>query len=132
MCDYSLEHYRSRPARQSEPYETNRFPSGSIGFVVPGDQSVAICMTCDTRLILDNIPEILQTRLGIGPREDVVFTRLETGTYRDGIRFDNGRAVTLQELGTGVRAVVHDALSDPLPHMKPDVVVPRAMPELVD
>ncbi len=36
MCDYSLEAYRSRPAQQGEVYETIRFPSGSVGFVVAG------------------------------------------------------------------------------------------------
>ena len=47
MCDYSLEMYQSRPAQQGEEYISNRFPSGSIGFVSPGDQSIAICMACD-------------------------------------------------------------------------------------
>ena len=32
MCDYSLEMYGSRPAREGEIYVTTRFPSGSIGF----------------------------------------------------------------------------------------------------
>ena len=132
MCDYSLEHYPSRPARQGEPYETNRFPSGSIGFVVPGDQSVAICMTCDTRIKLENIPPTLQARLNAGASELVTFTRLETGTYRDGVRFGNGRAITLQELGTGVKATVQDALIKPLPEFVPYARVPQELPELVD
>lgn len=125
MCDYSLEHYQSRPARQGEPYETTRFTSGSIGFIVPGDQSVAICMTCDMRVKLENIPASLQTRLAIGAVESVTFTRLETGTYRDGVRFANGSAVTLQELGTGVKASVSDALVEPLPEFVPYAKVPR-------
>jgi hypothetical protein len=37
MCDYSLEQYRSRPARVGESYLTHRFPSGTIGFIAPGD-----------------------------------------------------------------------------------------------
>ena len=125
MCDYSLEHYQSRPARQGEPYVTTRFPSGSIGFIVPGDQSVAVCMTCDMRLKLENITAPLQARLGIGAHELVTFTRLETGTYRDGVRFANGSAVTLQELGSGVRASVYDALADPLPEFVPYAQAPR-------
>ena len=32
MCDYSLEHYRSRPAQLGEKYETHQFESRSIGF----------------------------------------------------------------------------------------------------
>ena len=35
MCDYSLEMYQSRPAQQGEEYISNRFRSGSVGFVSP-------------------------------------------------------------------------------------------------
>jgi hypothetical protein len=111
MCDYSLEHYHSRPAQEGEEYISNRFPSGSIGFVVPGDQSVAVCMACDMRLKLANIPAGLQSRLGIAETAPAEFARFNSGPYRDGVRFEDGQAVTLQELGTGVRAWVVDALS---------------------
>jgi hypothetical protein len=52
MCDYSLEAYRSRPARLGERYETHRFESYSIGFIAPGDPSTAVCMAYDTKLRL--------------------------------------------------------------------------------
>jgi hypothetical protein len=119
MCDYSLEHYQSRPARQGEQYVSNRFPSGSIGFVVPGDQSVAVCMTCDTRLKLENIPVMMQTGLGLSPAETVTFVRIEGGFYHDGVRFENGRVLSLQELGPGITAWLEDALAAPLPHLDP-------------
>ena len=115
MCDYSLEHYHSRPAQQDEDYVTNRFTSGSVGFIVPGDPSIAICVACDMRLALAGIPPPLQSRLGISGCELVTFTRLETGLYRDGVRFANGQAVTLQELGSGVTARLFDALAKPIP-----------------
>ena len=114
MCDYSLEHYQSRPARQGEEYVTNRFPSGSIGFVVPGDQSVAICMTCDMRLKLHSLPILMRARLNVTDTEVVTFARLDTGLYRDGVRLSNGRTLSLQELGPGIKAQVVDALADPL------------------
>jgi hypothetical protein len=110
MCDYSLEHYQSRPAVEGEEYVSNRFPSGSIGFVVPGDQSVAVCMACDMRLRLAAIPAGLQSRLGVSETDRATFTQFSTGLYRDAVRFDNGQAVTLQELGTGVHVWVEDAL----------------------
>ena len=56
MCDYSLEMYRSRPARTEERYTTYRFPSGSVGFIAPGDPATAICMSCDTTLKLAKGP----------------------------------------------------------------------------
>ena len=102
MCDYSLEMYASRPARKSEKYVTTRFPSGSIGLASPGDCTTAVCVQYDTRLKLENISSDLQSRLGVKPQEDVVFARLEHGAYRDGIRFGNGKEVSLQLLGSGV------------------------------
>lgn len=115
MCDYSLEHYHSRPAEQDEEYVTNRFTSGSVGFIVPGDPSIAVCMACDMRLAIAGIPQSVQTRIGISGCELATFTRLDTGLYRDSVRFANGQAVSLQELGSGVTARLYDALLKPIP-----------------
>jgi len=102
MCDYSLEMYASRPARESEKYVTTRFPSGSIGLAVPGDCQTAVCVQYDTHLKLANISSDLQNRLGIGAEEEVIFARLEHGAYRDGVKFANGKEISLQLLGAGV------------------------------
>jgi len=113
MCDYSLEAYRSRPARQGERYKTSRFPSGSIGFTAPGDGLTAVCMACDTRLALEGLSDAVQEACGVGPAAEATFTRLETRLYRDAVRFDNGAELSLQRLGPGVEAHVLDALSEP-------------------
>lgn len=42
MCDYSLEHYRSRPAQLGEKYESHQFECRSIGFIAPGDAGTAV------------------------------------------------------------------------------------------
>jgi hypothetical protein len=60
MCDYSLEMYASRPARESEKYTTTRFPSGSIGLSVPGDCKTAVCVQYNMRLKLTAISSDLQ------------------------------------------------------------------------
>ena len=78
MCDYSLEMYGSRPAREGERYAATRFPSGSIGFAAPGDPKTAVCMQCDTRLVLTDIPADLQARLGVGERVEAIFAQAET------------------------------------------------------
>jgi hypothetical protein len=111
MCDYSLEHYRSRPAQLGEKYETRQFQSLSIGFIAPGDPLTAVCMACDTKLRLEGIPEIVQRRHGVSAIENVTFARLESGPHHDGVRFTNGAEVTLQELGPGVKGYVDDLLS---------------------
>ncbi len=115
MCDYSLEAYRSRPARQGEHYTTHRFPSGTIGFIAPGDTVTAICLAYDTKLNLDNIPEQVQQAFGVQASEPVTFSRLETALFQDGVRFANGTEISLQRLGPGVKALVVDALL--MPHL---------------
>jgi hypothetical protein len=111
MCDYSLEHYRSRPAQLGEKYETHQFQSRSIGFIAPGDPSTAVCMACDMKLRLEGIPGTVQRLHGVSAVENVTFTRLDSGRHHDGVRFANGAEVALQELGAGVKGYVYDALS---------------------
>ncbi|MBX9741405.1 MAG: hypothetical protein K2X62_15125 [Beijerinckiaceae bacterium] len=106
MCDYSLEMYGSRPARDFERYVTSRFPSGSIGLTAPGDCATAICIQYDTPMILENIPKDLQAALKIGEMEEVVFVKLDRGSYRDGVRFANGKQISLQQLSAGVGVFV--------------------------
>ena len=113
MCDYSLEMYGSRPARESERYETVRFPSGSIGLASPGDCGTAVCVQYDTRLRLENIPLHLQASLRVQPTEEVTFVRLDHGAYRDGVRFRNGKDVSIQQLNSGVTAVVVQTMEIP-------------------
>ena len=104
MCDYSFEIYQSRPARHGEEYISNRFPSGSVGFVSPGDQSIAICMACDSELKLSRIPRSVQTMADVGDSEVVTFTQIDGPMHRDSVRFRNGKVVTLQKLGPRVMA----------------------------
>jgi hypothetical protein len=45
----------------------------------------------------------------------VTFVRLEPGPYHDGLRFANGKEVSLQMLGPGVEACLVDALTGAIP-----------------
>ena len=116
MCDYSLEMYGSRPARESERYVTTRFPSGSIGLTSPGDCGTAVCVQYDTQLMLDGIPRELQAIIGLGPMAEATFVPLEHGAYRDGVRFANGKCASLQQLniGVGITVVTELTLSEKL------------------
>jgi hypothetical protein len=60
------------------------------------------------RLRLYDIPEDLRRRLDVGAVEEVSFIEqsLEAFTYRDGVRFANGREILLQQLTCGQRAEV--------------------------
>lgn len=106
MCDFSLESYRTRLAREGETYKTARFPSGTIGIAPMESDGMPVCVPYDTQLVIEDIPSYVQDNLGIGPREDVTFVRLEQGPYHDGVRFKDGREVSLQRLGAGAKATV--------------------------
>jgi hypothetical protein len=110
MCDYSLEMYGSRPAREGELYVATRFPSGSIGFAAPGAPRTPVCVQCDTTVVLTDIPPVMQRHLGIGAEVETVFAQRETGLYRDGLRLKDGRFLSLQDLPSGVGAYIPSLL----------------------
>jgi len=106
MCDYSLEMYGSRPAREGELYVTTRFPSGSIGFAAPGDPRIPVCVQCDTKVVLTDVPVAMQATYGVGAEVETIFAQRDTGLYRDGLRLANGRFVSLQDLQPGIGAYI--------------------------
>jgi hypothetical protein len=108
MCDYSLESYQSRAAREGEVYVTSRFPSGSIGLTAPEDRETAVCIACDARLTLENLSEETRKTFGVNEAENVVFVHLREGLYRDGVAFANGLRVALNRLGVGVLVSLAD------------------------
>jgi hypothetical protein len=70
----------------------------------------AVCIPPGARLQLQDIPVRLQHELSVGAVEDVTFTQLSAAvnSYRDAVRFANGREVRLQELREGQRVMVLD------------------------
>ncbi len=125
MCDYSLEMYGSRPAREGELYVATRFPTGSIGFAAPGDPRVPVCVQCDTKVVLTDIPAPMQAAYGIGSEAKTVFAQRETGLYRDGLRLEDGRFISLQDLLPGVGAYIPSLLER-------EATVETRVPETVD
>ena len=130
MCDYSLEMYGSRPAREGEVYQATRFPSGSIGFASAGDPKIAVCVQCDTRVVLTGIPAAMQAAYGIGPEINARFAQRETGLYRDGLRLEDGRFLSLQDLPPGVGAYIPALLERG--GRVPENVAEARVPEVVD
>lgn len=137
MCDYSLMAVPNRLAREGEELITHRFPTGSLGLASPSEvrrppvpalrrsfwaalkeffqpvETAAVCAVCippGARLRLEDIPARLQTELAVTASEDVTFTQLTAAahSYRDAVRFANGREIRLQELREGQRVRVLD------------------------
>lgn len=74
----------------------------------PARKVTAVCIPPGARLMVHDIPENIQQEFGVRPTEEVVFVELtsEAFTYRDGVRFGNGRQVLLQRLRAGQRVQV--------------------------
>jgi len=70
----------------------------------------AVCIPPGARLELREVPERLQQELAVGPVERVTFTQISAAanTYRDAVRFANGRELRLQDLREGLRVCVLD------------------------
>lgn len=78
----------------------------------------AVCAPPGTRLMLRDIPLHLQREIGVGAEEEVTFVQLSADaySYRDAVRFNNGRELLLQKLMEGQRAdVLCLALTDEAP-----------------
>jgi len=131
MCDYSLEMYGSRPAHEGERYVTTRFPSGSMGLASPGQPGTAVCMACDTKLAVSDIPTELAARHGFASREEATFVRLDSGAYRDGLRFANGVELSLQQIPVGVSMELVPAETVKLPFEDTVESERKRLPELV-
>src|SRR5689334_2117201 len=61
MCDYSLQHVQSRPAKVADKLVTHNFGTGTRGFCSPDDRSTAVCVIPGTELafeqpIMANVP----------------------------------------------------------------------------
>jgi hypothetical protein len=70
----------------------------------------AVCIPPGARLELQDIPARLQHEMGVCSTEKVTFTQITAAvnSYRDAVRFPNGREVRLQELREGQRVRVLD------------------------
>ena len=68
----------------------------------------AVCIPPGTRLLLRDIPERLQRKVGVGRVEEVTFTQItsEAFSHRDAVHFRNGCELILQQLQEGQRVRV--------------------------
>ena len=121
MCDYSLEMYKSRPARADEELTVKKFPSSSRGFVDPVDTDCAVCLESGVELILhldtafewnaSNLEDNTYEKVTLSGDVSVVFHEIKSYMYHDGFKLPNGLFLILQALPDGTRATV----TKPLP-----------------
>jgi hypothetical protein len=114
MCDYSLQHVRSRPAKVGDKLVSTRFANSSTrGFASIGEPHVAVCLLPGTEIAFDKEVEY-------EPSFGFLFSR-KTGQrvarfrhinedrphwHHDALEFPNGDTVLLTRLCEGQHATV--------------------------
>jgi hypothetical protein len=117
MCDYSLHHVASRPAKVGDKLVTSAFDSSTThGFCAVGEPNVAVCLRPGTELAFENDVESSHATLGglgmeIGELGGKVarFTQIDMdrpAAYHDALEFPDGKIVLVTHLRRGQAATV--------------------------
>ena len=117
MCDYSLHHVASRPAKVGDKLVTSAFDSSTThGFCAVGEPDVAVCLRPGTELAFESDVESNYATLGglgmeIGDLGGNVarFTQIDMdrpAAYHDALEFPNGKIVLVTHLRRGQAATV--------------------------
>jgi hypothetical protein len=113
MCDYSLHHVNSRPAKVGDRLTTRDFGLSTRGFAAPEDKNVAVCVLPGTELSFAGKVEYVPRALGWGERvvihETAIFRQVDQEkqcVHHDALEFPDGEIVKLTFLQEGQQATV--------------------------
>ncbi len=112
ICDYSLHHVKSRPAKVGDKLNTRNFGMGTRGFSAPEDASVAVCVLPGTELSFAN--EVKLRRLwpwnkNVIKHKTAIFRQIDQDNrvaHHDALEFPDGRMILLTFLAEGQQATV--------------------------
>ncbi|HKF11790.1 MAG TPA: hypothetical protein VKB89_24210 [Xanthobacteraceae bacterium] len=116
MCDYSLHHVATRPARVGDKLVATRFPNSiTRGFAATGERHVAVCLMPGTEIAFDQNVEC-EPSFGIGilPNKKIGqrlarFRQINMDnavTHHDALEFPDGQVVLVTRLCEGQCATV--------------------------
>ena len=114
MCDYSLHHVKSRPAKVGEKLRTINFRTGTRGFAAPEDSTTAVCILPGTELAFSEEVKcapfsLLNWRVRIIESRTAIFRQVNKDiprVHHDALEFANGTHVLLTDLLDGQEATV--------------------------
>jgi hypothetical protein len=111
MCDYSLEHLASRPAKVGDQLVTTKFGRMyTTGLCAVGEPSVAVCIKPGTELAFEREIESdslwLKRRLGSQVARFRRVNEDRTFGHHDALELPSGKVVLLTRLLVGQRATV--------------------------
>lgn len=113
MCDYSLHHVASRPARVGDKLvSTNFMNSGTRGFAAIAEPNVAVCLLPGTELAFEDNLEC-QAAFGIGfkrlQHKVARFRQVDVhqpSVHHDALELPDGQIVKVAKLRPGQHATV--------------------------
>jgi hypothetical protein len=125
MCDYSLHHVASRPAKVGDRLMTTQFPTSlTRGFAALSEPDTAVCLRPGTELVFDQEAEywhpfarlIPSLRFGKLAGKVARFRQVNNDkpdTHHDALEFANGAIILLTRLRPGQRATVLQLPAEP-------------------
>ena len=117
MCDFSLHHVKSRPAKVGDTLRTTNFNTGTRGFAAPEDSTTAVCILPGTELAFSEevkcepVPFVFSSSWTIRTVNfrTAIFRQINKGKPRmhhDALEFPDGQTVLLTNLLEGQAATV--------------------------
>ena len=114
MCDYSLHHVKSRPAKVGDKLRTFNFSTGTRGFASPDDRTTAVCVLPGTELTFSEHVKwapfsLLSWRVKTIECRTAIFRQVNkdiSRVHHDALEFADGTCVLLTDLLDGQEATV--------------------------
>lgn len=135
MCDYSLHHVASTPAKVGDKLTTTAFAGSSTrGFCASDQPNVAVCVMPGTELAFDSDIEC-DRAMGFLPHKKIAATVArfrqvnldQPYAHHDALELPNGQIVMVTQLREGQRLTVLQLPAQPHPEAeKPAQEIPTA------
>jgi hypothetical protein len=106
MCDYSLQHVQSRPAKVAEKLVTRNFGTGTRGFCSPGDPTTAVCLLPGTELAFEHP---IKANVPLEAHQTAIFRQVNKTVpyaHHDALELPGGQMVMLTHLAEAQLATV--------------------------
>ena len=113
MCDYSLHHVASRPAKIEDKLVTTKFHSITRGFAAAGEPNVAVCLLPGTEVAFERnvecepaFPILPKKKIGHSVARFRQVNVDQPTVHHDALEFPDGQIVLVTRLCEGQRATV--------------------------
>jgi hypothetical protein len=106
MCDYSLQHVKSRAAKVTDKLVIRNFGTGTRGFCSPDDRTTAVCLIPGTELAFE---QPITANVPTEAHRTAIFRQVDKAVpyrHHDALELPGGQIVLLTQLSEGQIATV--------------------------